>query len=201
MHYTMGRPMADPATDVTQLLQAIGDGDEGAYARLFERLYGELRKVARGQLAGTPPRATLQATALVNEAYLRLLGKSEPSWENRRHFFFAAARAMHDVLVEEARRKSAKRRGGDRRRVTLDGLDAGVGLATPVDDLLALDEALASIEADDPRQADIVRLRFFAGLSESETADALGVSTRTVSREWGAARARLALMMQPPDAG
>ena len=189
--------MSDPSTRVTELIQAISAGDESAHERLFEVLYDELRNVARGQLAGTPARATLQATALVNEAYLRLLGKAQSNWENRRHFFFAAARAMRDVLVEEARKKSARRRGGDAKRVTLANLD--LSLDTPADDLLALDEALAIIEADDPRRADIVRLRFFAGLSEDETAETLGISKRTVSREWGLARARLALLVSPPD--
>jgi len=190
--------MSDPPTRVTALLQAIGAGDETAEERLFELLYEELRGVARGQLAGGSPRATIQVTALVSEAYLRLVGKAGPGWENRRHFFFAASRAMHDVLVEEARRKAARRRGGDWKRVGLD--DFTLTFETPADHLLALDEALQRIETDDPRRASIVRLRFFGGLSEDETAEALGVSKRTVSREWSLARADLAVMMSPPEA-
>ena len=188
----------DPSTGVTELLGAIGAGDEQARERLFELLYDELRGVARGQIAGGPSRATIQATALVNEAYLRLVGKAGPSWENRRHFFFVASRAMRDVLVEEARAKSAQRRGGNWKRQSLAGLE--ISLETPADQLLALDEALAAIEAADPRRGEIVRLRFFAGLTEDETAEMLQISKRTISREWGLARADLALFMNPPDA-
>jgi RNA polymerase sigma factor (TIGR02999 family) len=184
---------------VTELLQAIGAGDDGAEERLFELLYEELRKVARGQLAGGSPRATIQATALVSEAYLRLVGKAGAGWENRRHFFFAASRAMRDVLVEEARKKAAQRRGGNWKRVGLENLD--LTFETPAEQLLALDEALQRIEEEDRRRADIVRLRFFGGLSEDETAEALGISKRTVSREWGLARADLALLMSPPEPG
>lgn len=182
---------------MTQLLEAIGGGDREAHERLFDLLYEELRGVARGQIAGGPPRATMQATALVNEAYLRLVGRAGPGWENRRHFFFAASRAMRDVLVEEARSKAALRRGGDRKRQGLTGLE--IGLETPADQMLALDEALSRIEAEDPRRAEIVRLRFFAGLTEDETAEVLQISKRTVSREWGLARADLALMLNPTD--
>lgn len=189
--------MPDPSTRVTELLHAIDAGEAGAHGRLFEVLYGELRGIAHRQLAGTPSRATLQATALVNEAYLRLVGKAEAGFGSRRHFYFAAARAMHDILVEEARRKAAKRRGGDRKRVNLENLD--LSFATPADDLLALDQALQTIEAEDVRRAEIIRLRFFAGLSEAETAEALGVSARTISREWRAARARLAVLVSPPE--
>lgn len=188
--------MSDPDPPVTALLQAIEAGDEEARERLFERLYGELRQVAGRQIAGGPARATMQATALVNEAFLKLVGKAGMG-ENRRHFFFAAARAMRDVLVEEARRRSARRRGGDWGRLSLEDLE--VGLDTPAEQLLALDEALERIEAEEPRRADVVRLRFFAGLSEEETAEALGVSVRTVSRDWGRARADLALLIRPPD--
>ena len=189
--------MPDPATRVTEILHAIDSGEDGAQERLFDLLYEELRRVAHGHLAGGPRRATLQATALVNEAYLRLIDKDAVSWENRRHFFFAASRAMRDVLVDEARRKSAKRRGGDRRRVTLEGVD--VGLATPAEDMLALDDALQALEREDERRAQIVRLRYFGGLSEEEAAEALGVSKRTVSREWSLARARLAMLLDPTD--
>ena len=189
--------MSAPPTRVTELLEAIGAGDDAARDRLFELLYDELRKVAKGQLGARAPRATLQATALVSEAYLRLVGKAALG-ENRRHFFWAAARAMRDVLVEDARRKAARRRGGDWGRVEIDGLEVGVD--TPAEQLLALDEALERIAAENPRRADLVRLRFFAGLSEAETAEMLGISLRTASREWSHARADLAVLMGPLDA-
>lgn len=188
--------MSGPPPHVTELLEAIEGGDEAARERLFELLYGELRKVAGRQVADGPPRATLQATALVSEAYLRLVGKGQLG-KNRRHFFWAASRAMRDVLVEEARRKAAQRRGGAWSRVGLDGVDVGVD--TPAELMLALDEAIERIAADHPRRADIVRLRFFAGLSEAETAETLGVSVRTVSREWSLARADLAVLIGMPD--
>ncbi len=183
------------ATRVTGLLRAVHAGDEEARERLFRELYDELRGMARGAIANGPARATLQATALVHEAYLRLLGRGPPDWENRRHFFFAAARAMRDVLVEEARRKAAQRRGGDRQRSELEGVEPAQ--ETPEADLLALDEAIAALEREDPRRAEVVRLRFFAGLSEDETAEVLGISKRSVSRAWSEARARLALLVDP----
>jgi RNA polymerase sigma factor (TIGR02999 family) len=191
-------PTPDPATRVTELLLAIDSGVDGARSRLFELLYDELRKVARGQIASGPANATIQATALVNEAYLRLAGKAGLGRE-RRHFFFAAARAMRDVLVEEARRRSAQRRGNEWQRSPLD--PGELSLSTPEDQLLALDEALERLAQEDPRRADVVRLRFFAGLSEDEAAEALQVSKRTISREWALARARLALLLSPPDEG
>ena len=183
------------ATHVTSLLHAIGGGDNSARDQLFELLYDELRRVARGEIAKGPARATIQPTALVNEAYIRLLGQRVPDWENRRHFFFTAARAMRDVLVEQARSKAALRRGGDWNRQEFSGIEPT--LATPAEELLALDEALGKLEIEDARKADIVHLRFFAGLDESEIAEALGCSKRTVSRDWRSARARLAVLVQP----
>lgn len=181
---------------ITVLLHAIGNGDSEARGRLFEILYGELRGMARGEIAKGPARATIQPTALVNEVYLRLLGRELPDWKNRRHFFFVAARAMRDVLVEQARAKAAARRGGDLRRADFSAIEPT--LATPAEDLLMLDDALSTLEQEDPRKADVVRLRFFAGLSEDEIAEALDVSKRTVSRAWSEARARLAVLVQPP---
>ncbi len=185
----------DESTKITVLLQAIGGGDDSARERLFELLYGELRGMARGEIAKGPARATIQPTALVNEAYLRLLGRQLPDWENRRHFFFVAARAMRDVLIEQARSKAALRRGGEWKRQELEGIEPT--LLTPAEDLLALDEALNTLESEDERKADVVRLRFFAGLGEDEIADALGISKRTVSRSWSQARARLAMLVKP----
>jgi len=189
-------PDDDRSTQVTLLLQAIGGGDQDAREKLFGLLYDELRSVARGEIAKGPAHATIQPTALVNEAYIRLLGRQLPDWENRRHFFFAAARAMRDVLIEQARRKAAKRRGGDWRRRELDGIEPT--LATPAEELLALDDALSKLADEDARAADVVQLRFFAGLNEEDIAQTIGVSIRTVSRTWQTARARLAMLVQAP---
>jgi len=190
-------PSDDSATRVTQLLHGMRDGEEDAERRLYELLCDQLRELASAKLSRAPARVTMQTTELVNETYLRLAGRAGPGWENRRHFFFVAARAMQDLLVESARRRGSERRGGDRRRLALD--DVQLGHPAPDEDLLALSDALAVLEAEDARRAHVVRLRFFAGLSETETAELLEVSTRTVSREWRLARARLALLMSPPD--
>ena len=132
---------------------------------------------------------TWQPTALVNEAWLRMVGRDDAAWESRRHFFFVAARAMHDVLVEEARRRATAKRGGGWTRGDLEAL--AIPTDARAEDLLALDEALGNLERGDPRAAQVVRLRFFAGLGEREVAAALGVSLATVQREWRFARVRL----------
>jgi RNA polymerase sigma factor (TIGR02999 family) len=174
---------------VTRLLRAVSGGDPLARERLLRTVYDELRQLARLQIARGPSSPTLGATALVNEAYVRLLGRERPDWENRRHFFFAAARAMRDVLVDEARRKAAQSRGGGWTRIDLETVE--LALDTPPETILSLDEALTRLEAQAPEQAELVRLRFFAGLSEGEAAAVLGVSKRTVSRSWQFARAWL----------
>lgn len=174
---------------VTQLLQAASRGDRQATAELVPLVYGELRKLADSWMAKLPEGQTLQPTALVHEAYLRLVPKAEAGWENRRHFFFAAARAMHDILVEQARQKASLKRGGDRRRVSADNL--AVALEAPAEDMLALSDALERLERDDPRKHEIVLLRFFAGLTEDEAAEIMGISVRTVQREWRYIRAKL----------
>jgi len=179
----------DPAVPVTELLQAMGEGKSAASEELLRRLQGQLRGLAQAQLRGVNAGHTWQPTALVNEAWVRMVGKSESAWENRRHFFFVAARAMHDVLVEQARRGATRKRGGGWTRRDLESLE--IPAEAPAEDLLALDEALARLERRDARAAEIVRLRFFAGLSESETAAALEISERTVRREWRYARALL----------
>jgi RNA polymerase sigma factor (TIGR02999 family) len=167
---------------VTPYLLAAQAGDREAADQLLPLVYDELRKLARARMARLPPGQTSQPTALVHEAYLRLLGKEDLQLEGRRHFFFAAARAMRDILVEQARRKAGPTRGGDRRRVELG--EGAVTVEPPVDDVLALHEALTDLEKDDPLKAEIVNLRFFAGMSVPETAQVLGMSERTLHRHW-----------------
>jgi RNA polymerase sigma factor (TIGR02999 family) len=173
---------ANPS-QVTLILRAAAGGDPRAAGELLPLVYEELRRLASSRLGQTPPGNTLQPTALVHEAYLRLLGDGDPGWEGRGHFFGAAARAMRDILVEQARRKAAVKHGGGRRRLDLDGVELAPDTGG-AEGLLELDEALRRMEAQDPRRAEIVMLRCFAGLSEQETAAALGVTDRTVRREW-----------------
>lgn len=189
------------AGHVTRVLRAAGAGDAQAARELLPLVYAELRSLAEARLRRTPPGQTLQATALVHEAYLRLVGDGESTWQNRGHFFFAAARAIQDILVENARRKGAQKRGGDRRRVDLEKLR--VADEAPDEDLLALADALKAFEQEDAQGHRIVMLRFFAGLSESEAAEALGMSERTLRREWRYTRARLHQLLEapPPESG
>lgn len=180
---------------VTRLLQAVDRGEAGSTDALLVAVYDELRALARARMRHEPSGHTLQPTALVHEAYLRLLGsrgadEAEASrWDHRGHFFAAAATAMRRILVERARRRRRAKHGGDLERVELDETPA-IDLGTDVD-LLALDEALSTLREKDPRMAAIVDLRFFAGLDGTETALALGVSERTVKRDWAVARAWL----------
>ena len=173
---------ADASKAVTLFLKAAAGGDREAATKLLPLLYGELRKLARARMAKLAPGQTLQPTALVHEAYLRIIRTEDPGWDGRGHFFAAAAQAMRDILVEQARRKAALKRGGDRKR--LDVEDVELAIQPPGEDILALDEALQRLEADDPRKGQIVNLRFFAGLTGEEAATALGVSVTTVEREW-----------------
>jgi RNA polymerase sigma factor (TIGR02999 family) len=168
------------ASDVTAILRAAQAGNRRAAARLLPLVYDELRKLARSRLARLPPGQTLQPTALVHEAYMRLLGKEDLQLEDRRHFFFAAARAMRDILVEQARRKAGPRRGGGRRRVPLHE-DAAV-IEPPSVDMVALHEALDELEKEDPLKVQIVNLRYFAGMNVHETAEVLGLSESTIHR-------------------
>ncbi len=184
---------------VTQMLRAAGDGDPKAAADLLPLVYSELRKLARAKMAKTPPGNTLQPTALVHEAYLRLIGSDEVSFTNRGHFFGAAAQAMRQILVEQARRKGSKKRGGDRQR--LDVADIEPAIETPSEDLLAIDEALKRLEQANPRQGKIVMLRYFAGLTNEETAAALDISVRTVEGEWRFIRAFLFDELSKPEPG
>jgi RNA polymerase sigma factor (TIGR02999 family) len=180
-------------SDVTQILSAIEAGDPRAAEQLLPLVYDELRKLAAAKLASEKPGQTLQATALVHEAYLRLVGhdRGQP-WSGRGHFFAAAARVMRQILVDAARRKRSDKRGGDRAKLPL---DAAATLAAPdgppADDLLALDEALTRLAAEDPLKARLVELRYFAGLSVAEAAAALGISGTTAERHWVYARAWL----------
>jgi RNA polymerase sigma factor (TIGR02999 family) len=170
------------ASEVTQVLQAAQAGDKDAAARLLPLVYAELRQLARSRMAKLPPGQTLQPTALVHEAYLRLVGKKGAGMENRRHFFFAAARAMRDILVERARTKSGPRRGGDRHRVELNEMLAIK--EPPPQEILALHEALDELEKQDRLKAEIVNLRYFAGMNAQEAASVLGISERTLHRHW-----------------
>jgi RNA polymerase sigma factor (TIGR02999 family) len=171
-----------PQPDLTLVLKAACAGDEDSANRLLPLLYAELRRLAEDRLRNTPPGNTLQPTALVHEAYLRLIRSGDPGWNGRNHFFGAAAQAMRDILVEQARRKAAVKHGGDRDRLDLSLVDPGTG-ESPMD-ILALDEALRRLEAQDPRKGRIVNLRYFAGLTVDETAAALEVSVSTIEHEW-----------------
>jgi RNA polymerase sigma factor (TIGR02999 family) len=184
-------------TDVTRILSAIEQGDPHAAAQLLPLVYEELRQLAAAKLALEKPGQTLQATALVHEAYLRLVDVEQAQHFNSRgHFFAAAAEAMRRILVENARRKQRHRHGGGRRRVSLGDLPA---VARTPEDLLALDDALTKLAAEDPAAADLVKLRFYAGFSVEEAADALAISRAQGYRHWNYARAwlRCALADEP----
>ncbi|HJZ59375.1 MAG TPA: ECF-type sigma factor [Gemmataceae bacterium] len=177
-------------SDVTRLLDAAAAGDRQAAADLLPLVYDELRQLAAARMSQEAPGQTLDATALVHEAYLRLVGGGQPDgWNGRGHFFAAAAEAMRRILVDAARRRQADKHGGDRVRVDLpeDLADP----AAPSDDLVALDEALTRLEGHDPDAARLVKLRYFAGLSHQEAADAMGVSRGAADRLWLLARAWL----------
>jgi len=176
--------------DVTRILERISGGGDGAAAELLPLIYGELRRLAEARMAGEAPGQTLQATALVHEAYLRLLGDTgEVSWEGRAHFFGAAAEAMRRILIDRARAKGTAKRGGSWRRVALD--PTALTLDEVPAELLDLDEALERFAAEDRLKARLVELRFFGGLSMAEAAELLGISTATATRHWAFARAWL----------
>ena len=176
--------------EVTRVLGDLRGADRReVFDRLLPLVYDELRGLARARLAHERAGHSLQATALVHEAYIRMLGADSPSWNDRGHFFRAAAEAMRRILIDHARKRGRIKRGGGRIQVTLGDVQVGTGL--PLEDLMALDEAIQRLEEQDPRMAEIVRLRFFAGLSVEETGKALGISERTVKREWAVARAWL----------
>src|SRR5437763_468700 len=180
-------------SEVTRILSAIEQGDPQAATQLLPLVYDELRQLAAQKLAQEKPGQTLQATGLVHEAYLRLVaspgresGEAEQHWNSRGHFFAAAAEAMRRILVENARRKSSLKRGGACRRLDLD--EAAACDAGPAEELLSLTEALDQLAAEDPKKAELVKLRYFAGLSVQEAADALGISRATADRYWAYAK-------------
>jgi RNA polymerase sigma factor (TIGR02999 family) len=181
-------------SDVTRILSAIEQGDAHAAEQLLPLVYQELRVLAAQRLAQEQPGQTLQATALVHEAYLRLVeGDKAAHWNSRAHFFGAAAEAMRRILVDQARRKQADKRGGKGRRVPLDAAD--VGFTSPADDLLDIDEALTRLAAEDPQAARLIQLRYFAGLSIEDAAEVVGISRSTAYEHWSYARVRLKTLL------
>ncbi|HEV2971349.1 MAG TPA: ECF-type sigma factor [Pirellulales bacterium] len=178
-------------SEVTRILSAVEQGDQHAAEQLLPLVYDELRKLAAQRLAQEKPGQTLQATALVHEAYLRLVGpEASPQWDSRGHFFAAAAEAMRRVLLNRTRDRNRLKRGGGGRRISLDQIE--VALDTPDEDLLALDDALEALAVEDALCANLVKLRFFAGLSQREAAEVLRIPRRTADRHWAYARAWLA---------
>jgi len=181
-------------SDVTQILSAIEQGDPHAAEHLLPLVYEELRKLAAQKLAQENPGQTLQATALVHEAYLRLVDTAKAqSWNSRGHFFGAAAEAMRRILVENARRKQADKRGGRARRIPLDA--ANVGYHSLAEQILDIDEALTRLAAEDPQAARLIQLRYFAGLSIEEAADVAGISRSTAYEHWSYAKVRLKTLL------
>jgi RNA polymerase sigma factor (TIGR02999 family) len=176
-------------SDVTRILNALEEGDTSAADQLLPLVYEELRRLAAHKMANEKPGQTLQATALVHEAWLRLVGNQSQKWNGRAHFFGAAAEAMRRILIENARRKSAQRHGGGQQRVDIEEAD----IAPPVkdDQLLAVNDALEKLAAIDPAKAELVKLRYFVGMTIPEAADILGISEPTAKRHWAYARAWL----------
>ncbi len=180
-----------PGEQLTRLLEAWQQGQHGAADELVTLVYAELRRMAKARLRDERPGHTLQATALVHEAWMRLMNQHGASWQNRAQFFAVAAQAMRRILVDHARKRSAAKRGDGTSSVDIDALAHVLSAPLPDDRLLALDAALEELATLDPRQARIVELRFFGGLSVEEAADVLGVSATTIKREWSTARAWL----------
>ena len=177
--------------EVTLILNAIEDGDVRAADELLPLVYRELRKLAAQRMKNEKPGQTLQATALVHEAYIRLVGSDDKNWNNRGHFFAAAAEAMRRILIDNARRKQSLKRGGDRKRIDLNEAVLIDDDDTPSEDLIALDEALEKLAGNDKVRADLVKLRYFAGLTIEQAAQMQGISATTAKRHWAHARAWL----------
>jgi RNA polymerase sigma factor (TIGR02999 family) len=181
--------MYSASEQITQLLQSWSQGDQGAIEKLVPLVYGELHRLARRYMSDERPGHPLQTTALVNEAYLRLVDATHANWESRTHFFGACAQVMRHILVDWARSRQSLKRGGDVRVLDLD--EALAAAKQPGTDLVAIDDALKSLAAVDPRKSRVVELRFFGGLSVQETADVLKVSPETVLRDWKLAKSWL----------
>ena len=177
-------------SDVTRILGEVSRGERNASSRLLPVVYEELRRLARARMANLPAGQTLQPTALVHDAYLRLVGNESVTWKDRSHFFGAAAMAMRDILVERARRRARAKHGGGMRRMELGDSPSPSGESDAID-LIVLNDALTRLESEAPRKFQVVMLRYFAGLTIDETASALDASPATVSREWDYARAWL----------
>jgi RNA polymerase sigma factor (TIGR02999 family) len=193
--HAAGKLPQAPMSEVTRVLSAVEQGDPQAAAQLLPLVYDELRKLAAQRLAQEKPGQTLQATALVHEAYLRLVDtRKAHAWNSRGHFFAAAAEAMRRILVDRARKKDSVKHGGGRVRQQLD--EAHVTAPEVGEDLIALDEALEQLTVRDAEAAQLVKLRFFAGLTSAQAADALGISPRTADRAWTYARAFLLAALQ-----
>lgn len=176
-------------TDVTRILNSMEQGNSEAAEKLLALVYDELRVLAAKKMSKESPGQTLQATALVHEAYIRLVGGEHQNWKSRNHFFVAAAEAMRRILIENARRKQRNKHGGGHQKVNLDYVDLAV--EDPKEDLIALDEALVKLAKEDFVKADLVKLRYFAGLTLEQVAEILGISRATASRYWQYARAWL----------
>jgi RNA polymerase sigma-70 factor (ECF subfamily) len=194
MHMTSGSRALTPVPQVTGLLMAWGNGDRAALDALIPLVQGELRRLARHHMAGERPGHSLQPTALVHEAYLRLVDVRQVRWQNRAHFFALAARLMRRILVDRARARRYQKRGGGARQVSFD--EALAVSMERGEDLIAVDEALVALTQLDPRRGQVVELRFFGGLTVEETAEALKISQETVMRDWKLARVWLARALE-----
>jgi RNA polymerase sigma factor (TIGR02999 family) len=188
----------DPPHEITRLLLEWRKGDPSALDKLMPLVYAELRRLARYYMAGERPGHTLQTTALIHEAYLRLVDHQEMEWQNRAHFFAVAARAMRRILVDHARTRDAAKRGRGARKMSLEDAAA---LAERPPELIALDEALSDLASVDPRKSQVVEFRYFGGLSVEETAEVLGISPVTVMRDWNTAKAWLLRAIRQRQAG
>lgn len=187
--------MTESDSSITRLLEEWSDGDPDALDRLAPLVFDELRQLARSHLSRERPDHTLQPTALVNECFIRLLGRRRVQWENRRQFFKGASDLMRHILVDHARRHKTARRGGGARKIPLETAPPPIVLPDDVD-ILALDEALKELERDDPERAEIVEYKFFLGLNHEQIGDLLGIAPSTVKLKWSTARARLARRLQ-----